>query len=103
MSRKAVVLLCIFAFVLGMFGLALAERSGQEVYETNCKMCHGSGLAGAPKYGTSDWTERAKKGIDELLEDAIKGEGAMPPKGACSNCSETEIKSAIQYMIDSAK
>jgi cytochrome c5 len=103
MFRKTVVLLCIAAFVFGLYGLALAERTGQEVYESKCKMCHETGLAGAPKYGTSDWKERAKEGIDELTKDAIKGEKAMPPKGACADCSESEIRAAIQYMIDSAK
>ena len=44
-----------------------------------------------------------KEGIKELTEDAMKGEKAMPPKGGCSDCTEAEIKAAVQYMIDSAR
>ena len=28
------------------------------------------------------------------------GTGAMPPKGGCSDCSDNELKSVIQYMMD---
>jgi cytochrome c5 len=33
----------------------------------------------------------------------IAGKGGMPPKGTCMDCSDNELKSAIQYMIDNAK
>jgi len=103
MFRKVIVLLCIAAFVIGTFGLALAERSGQAVYESKCKMCHETGLAGAPIFGTDAWKELAKEGIDHLTQVAITGKEAMPPKGACADCSEAELKAAVQYMMDSAK
>lgn len=78
-------------------------RSGGDVYNAKCSACHAIGVAGAPKYGTSDWTERGTKGIDALLKTAISGIGAMPPKGTCSDCSDDELKAAIQHMLDSAQ
>jgi cytochrome c5 len=77
-------------------------RSGEEVYNSACAACHSIGVAGAPKFGTSEWTDRAAKGIDSLLATAISGINAMPPKGTCATCSDDELKIAIEYMIDSA-
>ncbi|GAA0793936.1 c-type cytochrome [Marinobacterium sediminicola] len=83
---------------------AMAERSGEEVYNTKCSVCHVAGIAGAPKFGdAAAWAPRAEKGIDALLATAITGIKAMPPKGTCADCSDSELKSAIQYMLDAAK
>ncbi|MBP0050071.1 cytochrome c5 family protein [Marinobacterium sp. AK62] len=83
---------------------AMAERSGEEVYNTKCSVCHAAGVAGAPKLGdAAAWAPRAEKGVDALLATAISGINAMPPKGTCMDCSDTELKSAIQYMLDASK
>ena len=80
------------------------ERSGEEVYNTKCQVCHSSGMNGAPKFASlEDWAPRIERGIDEFFMGAIAGKGGMPPKGTCMDCSDNELKSAIQYMIDSAK
>jgi cytochrome c5 len=80
------------------------ERSGEEVYNTKCQACHSSGMNGAPKFASlEDWAPRIERGIDDLLMVAIAGKGGMPPKGTCMDCSDNELKSTIQYMIDSAK
>ncbi len=78
-------------------------RSGEEVYTASCAACHAIGVAGAPKFGTSEWADRGAKGIDALLKTAISGINAMPPKGTCATCSDDELKAAIQHMMDSAK
>ena len=78
-------------------------RSGEEVYNASCAACHSIGVAGAPKFGTSDWTERGAKGIDALLKTAISGINAMPPRGTCASCSDDELKASIQHMMDSAQ
>jgi cytochrome c5 len=101
--KKMCVYLACAAMVLGMAGSASAERSGREVYESKCRVCHASGVAGAPKYGDKAWAELAKKGMKELLGVSIKGKGSMPARGLCADCSDGELKAAIQYMIDSAK
>lgn len=82
---------------------ASGARSGEDVYNASCSACHSSGVAGAPIYGTADWAEKGKKGIDSLLSTALSGINAMPPKGTCADCSDDELKSAIEYMVSSAK
>ena len=80
-----------------------SERTGEQVY-SKCQSCHDSGIMDAPKFGSlEDWVPRIESGIDNLLMVAIAGKGGMPPKGACMDCSDNELKSAIQYMIDNAK
>jgi cytochrome c5 len=80
-----------------------SERTGEQVY-SKCQSCHDSGIMDAPKFGSlEDWAPRIEHGIDNLLMVAITGKGGMPPKGTCMDCSDNELKSAIQYMIDNAK
>lgn len=76
-----------------------APRDGAQVVQSACFGCHGTGAAGAPVIGQPIWQELAAKGMDELLKNALGGKGAMPPKGLCMDCSDNEIKVAIEYMI----
>ena len=77
-----------------------APRDGQQVVQSACFGCHGTGAAGAPLIGNPVWKElSAAKGVDGLLKSALSGKGAMPPKGMCMDCSDDEIKAAIEYMI----
>ncbi len=76
-------------------------RSGADVYGKFCTACHGSGLLNSPKTGDSAaWSARADAagGLDGLLKHAISGINAMPPKGTCGDCSDDELKAAIQHM-----
>lgn len=83
---------------------AMAERTGEELYNTKCSVCHAAAIAGAPKFGdAAAWAPRAEKGMDALLATAKSGLNAMPPMGTCMDCSDDEMKSAIQYMLDNAK
>ncbi|WP_235075901.1 c-type cytochrome [Marinomonas profundimaris] len=83
---------------------ANAERSGEQTFNTYCIACHMSGVAGAPRFGNhEDWQPRIDKGLDTLLKDAISGFRAMPPKGLCFDCSDDELKHAIEYMIDNSQ
>lgn len=77
-------------------------RTGVEVYDTKCALCHASGVSGAPKFGTADWTDRNAKGMESLLATAISGINAMPAKGLCGDCSDDELQAAIEHMIKSA-
>ncbi|MGQ3892146.1 c-type cytochrome [Legionella sp. CNM-4043-24] len=75
--------------------------SGQEIYDKHCVVCHKTGLAGAPKFrDEADWKPRltAKK-LDGLVASAIKGLNAMPAKGTCSDCSDEDIRKAVEYML----
>ena len=85
-----------------------APRSGEQVFTTVCTACHQAGIAGAPKLGdTADWAPRIAQGEDTLLSHALAGftgtKGSMPPKGTCMNCSDAEIRAAVQYMADKSK
>ncbi len=76
-------------------------KTPDSVIAKHCNACHGTGLLGAPKVGdTAAWGERAKKqgGLDGLLAKAISGINAMPPKGTCADCSDDDLKGAIQKM-----
>lgn len=79
---------------------AATTRSGDQVYNAVCVACHGTGAAGAPKVGDkAAWQSRADQGIDTLVSHATSGLRAMPPKGTCADCSEDELKGAIEYML----
>ena len=82
-----------------------AATNGTYVYEQNCKVCHGEGIAGAPRSGEIDvWKERLPKGIDAMVTIVIEGvqgySGAMPPRGGNPNLSDDQIREAVQYMLD---
>lgn len=79
-----------------------AARSGEEVYNGACVACHGSGVLGAPRLQVAaDWQPRLdEKGLDGVWQNAINGINAMPPRGTCTDCSDDEIKAAIEYMIE---
>jgi cytochrome c5 len=81
--------------------VAKEERPGQHIYEQYCGVCHRDGVAGAPKFHeVNDWKPRMDgKTIDELVAIAIKGLNAMPPKGTCGECSDADLKAAIQFML----
>ncbi|NRA71839.1 MAG: cytochrome c5 family protein [Gammaproteobacteria bacterium] len=77
-------------------------RSGEDVYNTTCIGCHGTGAAGAPKMGdAAAWAPRKAQGMDVLFTHALKGFNAMPPKGTCMACSDDELKAAIEHMTNS--
>lgn len=81
-----------------------AARTGEEIVNGKCAMCHGTGAAGAPKIGdAAAWKPRIAQGIDTLVKHAIGGLNAMPPKGTCADCSDAEIKSAVEYMVNKSK
>ena len=82
---------------------AAASDVGKNIYNTTCMACHASGVAGAPKFGDkAAWAPFIAKGMDDMVEKATKGVGAMPPKGG-STASDADFKAAIQYMVDAAK
>ncbi|WP_071873142.1 c-type cytochrome [Atopomonas hussainii] len=92
---------CKGAAVAAVAASASGPRSGEDVVAKSCNACHGAGVLGAPKVGDSaDWKARADKagGLDTLLQHAINGINAMPPKGTCGDCSDDELMAAIKHM-----
>lgn len=79
-------------------------RSGEEIYGKACTTCHAAGLAGAPKMGdAAAWAPRIAKGMDALYTSAINGLNGMPAKGMCFDCSDDEMKVAVDYMVNNSK
>jgi len=76
-----------------------AARTADDIVAKHCGACHTPGILGAPKVGdTAAWQARASNGLDGLLANAISGINAMPPKGTCNDCSDDELREAIQKM-----
>lgn len=79
-------------------------RSGEAVFNTSCTACHSTGAAGAPRLGDkAAWAPRIATGLDALVNTAVKGRGAMPPRGTCGDCSDAELKKAVEYMVGKSR
>ncbi|GLS16182.1 c-type cytochrome [Hydrogenophaga electricum] len=82
---------------------ASVAGGGEALYKQACQVCHAAGVAGAPKLGDkAAWAPRVGAGLDGLTASALKGKGAMPPKGGTS-ASDADIKAAVEYMLAAVK
>ncbi len=78
--------------------------AGEATYKKICFACHDFGVANAPRLGNkAAWAPRIATGFDSLLNSAMHGKGAMPPKGGHAELTESDIKNVITYMISKAK
>ena len=83
---------------------APAAASGKATYDATCSACHGTGVAGAPKVGDkAAWAPRLKGGKEALYATALKGKGAMPPKGGNLTLADADVKAAVDYLLDTVK
>jgi cytochrome c5 len=88
------------AMPAGLSG-ALGSRSGEQIVQYQCTLCHGPGISGAPKIGDGKaWGARAQVGLDGLARSAARGRGAMPPSGGLAEITEPELRAAIAYMLE---
>ena len=73
------------------------------MYQASCFACHGTGAAGSPILGDkAAWAPRIAQGEEVLLDHALNGFNAMPPRGA-STFSDDEIKAIIAYMVENSQ
>ena len=102
----------IHMFTGAALGLALALPAaagedldaGRKIYDANCFACHSTGAAGAPKMGDKKaWKDRIAQGLDTLVANALKGKGAMPPKGGAMHLKESDIRNAVAYIVSQSK
>jgi cytochrome c5 len=82
-------------------------KNGQELFEQTCSVCHGQGIAGAPKAGDkAAWAPRIAEGKATLYEHALKGfqgrTGVMPPKGGRTDVPDDLVRQAVDYMVQMA-
>ena len=81
------------------------EQSGAQIVAAQCVKCHGEGLNGAPKIGDREaWGLRIARnvGFENLVRSAIRGYGGMPARGEQANLTDSELRSAIEYMYNPA-
>jgi len=72
---------------------------GEMIYASVCSACHASGAAGAPIPGSPAMALRAEKGLDVLVQSAVNGLNAMPPRGGRPDLSDEQIRAVVDYMI----
>ena len=83
---------------------ASGSAEGKAVYDQTCHVCHGTGLAGSPKFGDkSAWAPRIATGVPALYNAALHGLNAMPPKGGNTALTDSQVKAAVDYMVSAAK
>ena len=102
--KKLIQIVVIGASLLIVNPAVQAFDAGVSVYNSKCIICHGSGVVGAPKIGDKEaWAPRIATGMNAMLANVIKGKNAMPPKGTCTECSESDLVSAIEYMVSQSQ
>src|SRR4051812_1540951 len=79
---------------------AATSRTGEQVVQYQCVLCHGPGIGGAPRNGRRKaWGDRSRAGLEALLRSALNGRGGMPPNGGLAELSESELRAAIEVML----
>jgi cytochrome c5 len=75
---------------------------GKQVYVQVCTICHQEGQMSAPVIGDpSNWYMRLKSsGLTGLYRHVIQGFNSMPIKGACVTCSDNDIISSVNYILN---
>lgn len=79
-------------------------KRGKQVYVNSCIICHQNGEMSAPVIGdSSNWYFRLQEsGLTGLYRHAVDGFNSMPVKGACVTCSDNDVMSAVDYLLDSS-
>jgi cytochrome c5 len=111
---KALYSFCMITICLSISSIAVAGEhsstvpSGKEVFDTSCANCHdsfiGGFFSGAPALGDkADWEFLIPKGVDGLAGTTIAGIGEMEARGGCAECSDAEIRAAVEYILEQNK
>jgi len=75
--------------------------TGEAVYKASCAACHGTGAAGAPKFGdASAWAARISQGQATVVSHALNGLRGMPAKGGNPDLDDIEVERAVVYMVN---
>ena len=83
--------------------VAAGNRTGEQVVKALCSACHDSGALEAPRTGNADdWAPRLAKGLEQMVASATNGVGAMPARGGGADLTDTEVKRAVVYLLNTA-
>ena len=88
---------------------ASGPQAPEQIYNSFCLACHMTGIANAPMLGnTEHWAPRIAKGTDVLYQSVyngivVEGVQVMPVRGLCMSCSDEELNSVVDYMLDSVR
>lgn len=78
--------------------------AGELIFTGTCKVCHASGINGAPIFGNRKmWQPRLEQGVDTLISHAINGYGLMPAKGGNLDLTNEEVGQAVNYMVQNVQ
>jgi cytochrome c5 len=82
---------------------AASARDPEAIAKATCFKCHETGEHGAPKLSDhAAWRQRASKGIDAVVQTAIRGHGKMPARRGLTDVTDAELKAVITYMFKTA-
>ena len=78
----------------------LTLDDGKRIYDANCSVCHATGFKGAPIPGDKPaWEKIVDDGFVKTYLNVVAGRNGHPVRGACTDCSDAEIKAAVKYML----
>ena len=110
--------LVLAVFVFGVSSLSFANEgspspvpeinAGQQIFEENCARCHdsffGGFFGGAPRIGKQKaWKDIIPEGKNSMLQNTIDGKGRMKKRGGCEDCSDDDLRAAIDYIIEQSQ
>lgn len=74
--------------------------TGEQLVNERCVVCHDSGKDGAPRIDDFNaWKPRLQKGVENLVQSAIKGHNAMPSRAGMANLSDSDLRNAVTYLV----
>lgn len=77
------------------------EINAEQIVNSSCVACHGTGALNSPKIGDkSAWGPRIAKGYETLIDHAINGFNMMPARGGNPDLSDAEIAHAVAFMAN---
>lgn len=78
-----------------------ADKTPAQVVAEVCAGCHNSGVLNAPKVGDkAAWSTVMAAGFDAVMNNAINGKGAMPPRGGSPALTDEQVAGAIKWMLN---
>jgi len=106
-NTKHMMLSVITGAWLAVAVLPVHAADGEAIFNKSCRMCHGTGMMGAPQVGDAKaWKPLIAKERETLYENSIngfRGEATMPARGGNSSLTDEEVKAAVDYMVEQSQ